>query len=345
MDNRHLIKLKCRSGTQFHLGESTSFEDSVLHKSSEIIHSDTLFSALVCIAAKIGIPNPEKILGKGLISSCFYVMEKEKSNLFFLPRPTVPLFGEMPFKAIKKIKYVSLGVFKSGIPVFSWFAKAKNQDKLHDDLIVGNNWIATKKEFEEMNIEFSQAKKLQLYQLQTLPQVRVHTDEDENNLYQVERLQIQDNSLIDEKLEIHFYFLFDGELTNNLKTVLHLLQDEGLGGQRSIGFGLFSDVEIISGTEIFSLKGTTYMNLSLLSPLKNNENDDFSELKESYYQTILRGGRNLASNWYLKQVLMLKEGAIISNKIKGNIVDISIGNDGLNLRYGKSFPLLIPEIV
>ncbi|GHT12918.1 CRISPR-associated protein Csm4 [Bacteroidia bacterium] len=341
MATTHLIKLKCQSGTQFHLGESTPFEDSVLHKSSEIIHSDTLFSALVCIAAKIGITNPEKILGEdGRISSCFYVMEKENNSIFFLPRPTAPLFRKMPFKAIKKIKYVSLGVFNSNIPVHSWFDISRNE-KPHNNLIIGNNWIATKEEFDKMNIEYSQAKKLQLYQLQTLPQVRVHTNERENNLYQVERLQIYDNRLIDEKLKIHFYFLLDAELSGNLQTVIHLLQDEGLGGQRSIGFGLFSKIEIISNTKIFDLKGDTYINLSLLSPQK----DDFDELTNCFYQTILRGGRNLATERYLKQILMLKEGAIISHNMQGQIADISIYKDKSNLRYGKSFPLLIPKII
>jgi CRISPR-associated protein Csm4 len=335
METMHLIKLKCRAGTQFHLGESTPFEDSVLHKSSEIIHSDTLFAALVCIAAKLELVNSEKILGEGCISSCFYTMEKGQNNIFFLPRPATPLFGEMPFKDIKKIKYVSLGVFNSKIPTGSWFGTTHSAE-----LIVGNNWIATKKEFEAMDIKLFSADKLQFYQLQTVPQVRVHTDENKNNLYQVERLQICDNSLIDEKLKIHFYFLFRGELSENLKTVIHLLQYEGLGGQRSIGFGLFEEIEIISETEMFNLEGDKWMNLSMLSP----KGDDFNELETCFYQTILRGGRNLASERHLKQLLMIKEGAIINNKIKGQIADIAV-NDNPNRRYGKNFPLSIPNIM
>jgi CRISPR type III-A-associated RAMP protein Csm4 len=340
MERKNLIKLKCRSGTQFHLGESTPFEDSVLHKSSEIIHSDTLFAALVCIAAKIGLTSPEKILGEGRISSCFYMMEKEDNNIFFLPRPTTPLFGEMPFKTIKRIKYVSLGVFNSEIPLRSWF-DTKHNDTPHEDLIVGNNWIATKKEFETLNINLSDASKLQFYQLQTIPQVRVHTDEDKNNLYQVERLQIYDNSSIDDKLTIGFYFLFDGELSDSLNTVIHLLRDEGLGGQRSIGFGLFSEIKIVVDTKIFDLRGDKYMSISLFSP----EGEDFDELGNCFYQTILRGGRNLATDYYLKQLLMIKEGAVINGKIKGNIADISVNKDLPNLRYGKSFPLTIPDIM
>ena len=340
MEITHLIKLKCQPGAQFHLGESTPFEDSVLHKSSEIIHSDTLFSALVCLAAKIGLANPEQILGDCRISSCFYTMEKENNSIFFLPRPTIPLFGEVSFKRIKKIKYVSLGVFNSKIPIMSWFDKT-NRDRVHEDLLVGNNWIATKVEFQEMAIAFSQASKLQFYQIRTLPQVRVHTNEKINNLYQVERLQIADNSLIDKNLHVHFFFLFSGELSNDLRTVLHLLQDEGLGGQRSIGFGLFSGIEISSDIKKFDFREDTYINLSLTSPHSN----DFNELKDCHYQPILRGGRNLSTGGYLKQILMLKEGAIINNKVKGNIADISINADGSNLRYGKSFPLLIPKIV
>ena len=335
----HLIKLKCQSGSQFHFGESTPFEDSVLHKSSEIIHSDTLFSAMVCLAAKIGLKNPEKILGNSYISSCFYVMEKENNHIFFLPRPTVPLFGEAAFKKIKKIKYVSLGVFRTKKPIKSWFDSI-NQDRSHYDLVAGNNWIATKSEFQRLNIELTLADKLKLYHIQTLPQVRVHTDEKINKLYQVERLQIADNSLIDPKLNVHFYFLLHGELSNDMRTIIHLLQDEGLGGQRSIGFGLFSGVEIISGIKEFDMEGDKYINLSLISP----HQDDFDYLKLSYYQPIIRGGRNLSTGGTLKQVLMLKEGATVNNKIKGNIVDISIDADGTNLRYGRSFLLLIPRI-
>ena len=340
METTHLIKLKCLPGAQFHLGESTPFEDSVLHKSSEIIHSDTLYSALVCLAAKIGIENPDQILGTGRISSCFYTMEKGNNNIFLLPRPTVPLFGDISYKEIKKIKYVSLGVFESEIPTRLWFDKI-NRNCYHKDLVAGNNWIATKAEFQKMNIEFEQADKLKLYQMQTLPQVKVHTDEKINNLYQVERLQIADNKLIDKNLNIHFFFLFEGELSGDLITVLHLLKDEGLGGQRSIGFGLFSGIEIISGIKNFDFGGNAYINLSLLSP----HPDEFDELKNCHCQTILRGGRNLSTGGCLKQVLMLKEGAIISKTLNGNIVDISINTDGSSLRYGKSFPLLIPKIV
>jgi CRISPR-associated protein Csm4 len=337
---QHLIKLKCRAGTQFHLGESTPFEDSVLHKSSEIIHSDTLFSALVCIAAKIGVTNPENILGEGRISSCFYMLEKEKNSIFFLPRPATPLFGTMPFKSIKKIKYVSLGVFNSAIPVSSWF-NIERHDTPHEDLIVGNNWIATKNEFETLNIEPSDATKLRLYQLQTIPQVRVHTDENKNNLYQVERLQIYDNSMIDEKLSIGFYFLFDGEMSKELNNVIHLLRDEGLGGQRSIGFGLFTGIETVTNTKMFDLSGDKYMNISLFSP----NGDDFNKLGNCFYQTILRGGRNLATEYYLKQLLMIKEGAVIDGEMTGHIADISVNSDNPNLRYGKSFPLSIPNIM
>jgi Uncharacterized protein predicted to be involved in DNA repair (RAMP superfamily) len=123
-----------------------------------------------------------------------------------------------------------------------------------------------------------------------IPQVRVHTTEEEHNYYQVGNLQIADNRDLFENLQVHFYFLLKETPSDVLKTVLNLLQHEGIGGQRSTGCGQVLSASITK-TELFnSIKGDSFLALSKVVPT----NEEISLLgKNTFYQTTLRGGRIL----------------------------------------------------
>jgi CRISPR-associated protein Csm4 len=311
-----------------------------LHETSTCIHSDTLFSALITVASKLG--KADELLysfeNDGLkISSCLYMLESNKGKVFFLPKPTVPVSDELHYKNIKKLQFVSAGVYKSGISINEWFAEENKKT-----LFVKENWIATKEELEQLfgKVDELLFQNISFYKKQNIPQVCVHTTDDEGKFYHNTNLQIADLRDIDESLRVHFYCLIDNP-TEFFKQVLDLLQYEGIGGQRSTGCGAFEKIELVDLPKelIFESKGQS-ISLSLISP-----KDEMELLKDVQYQTVQRGGRRIENGNRLKQLMMLKEGAMVNASLQGAIVDISPKEDKSYLRYGKAFHFSIPKSV
>lgn len=330
-----VVKLNCRPGSQFHLGENISFRDAVLHTSSNHIHSDTLYSALVNVASKFGIADPKNILKDCIISSVFYAITKDDNIIYFLPRINVPLYGMDNFKEIKKIAFVSPNVYKTGIPVRYWLDQP--------DFVLGKNWIATKSDFEHWNIDFESLKKIELFQLMNRPQVKVHSNQNRSNFYQSENLHIADNSHIDNDIKVSFYFLIKGEMDDVLqKLIFDWLPLEGIGGQISTGSGQITSAEPMSA-EVFNISedGNCMINLSLLSPVQEDD------LQRAYYRTKKRGGRSVGNSLFLKELLMIEEGALFENEVNGTIQDLTPTTYPIEgeifYRYGKSFLLNLPE--
>ncbi|MFA8300751.1 MAG: type III-A CRISPR-associated RAMP protein Csm4 [Hyphomicrobiales bacterium] len=341
-----VIKLDLKPNTQFHLGGNTPFLDSVLHTTDTIIRSDTLFSAIINIAAKIGAAQQLIDLFKEdavSISSGFYMISVKDKNIYFFPRPTIPLSNDLEVKKIKKIKFVSPLVIQD-YSFNDWFNNG--------NLINGSNWIATKEEFSEL---FSVEKNnfdsfvksnlsttpdnIKFYQTQNIPQVCVHQETQEDSFYQNTNLFISDNRYIHPDLNINFYFLLKGELSQELNQTLALLKDENIGGQKSTGCGQIQDINIYDD-DLFNTINTDnkyQMSLSLISPdIKNNENNSLDEF--SYYQTILRGGRTTALDGKLNDIRMITEGAILNKNITGNIPKLGESKEKQDyLRYGKAF--------
>lgn len=343
----HLIKLALRPGTQFHLGNRVPFDQSVLHDTDRQIHSDTLFSALVNIAAKIGKADKlvEELQTHNTLSSAFYLLENVNNSLvYFLPRPTVPLIDSGDtYKFIKQKAFVSLGVFEMGMAMNQW----KHKTDSHE-LIAGKNWIATNKEIKELlssKFDLEKIKNIKLFEIANIPQVRVHTTEEEHNYYQVGNLQIADNSELFENLQVHFYFLLKETPSDVLQTVLNLLPHEGIGGQRSTGCGQILSVSVSETERFNSLHGDSFLALSKVIPT----NEEVSQLGEnSYYQTTVRGGRIIdnAQNLRLKQVRMINEGAVFENSIVGSVPDLRPeGKLDPYMRYGKAFLIQIPNSI
>jgi CRISPR-associated protein Csm4 len=359
----NLVKLALRPGTQFHFGNWVPFDQSVLHDTDLQIHSDTLFSALVNIAAKIGRADEvvEELQNQNTLSSAFYLLGNgNNSQVYFLPRPTVPLIdlGDT-YKFIKQKAFVSKGVFENDIVMSQWKNNAGDKELVTEEnkLIAGKNWIATRHEIEELlgaEFDLERAKNISLFHMASIPQVRVHTTEEEHNYYQVGNLQIADNRDLFKNLQVHFYFLLKEEPSNVLKTVLNLLPHEGIGGQRSTGCGRVLSVTITE-TELFkSLNGDSFLSLSKVIPT----NEEVSLLgNNTFYQTTMRGGRILKRNKIindkgeketkidrLKQVRMISEGAVFENSIVGSVPDLRPdGNQDPYLRYGKAFLIQIPK--
>lgn len=316
------IILKCKPNAQFHLGKIAIDEDTSLNETSEIIHSDTLFSALVNVYDKIfGDTNDFIALfekGNIKISSCFYCLELEKETqldkkfIYFLPKPihyNLVDVGSDNRKAFKKVKYISLGVWEAGTKPDAFETLTK----------IDNKFVCLQNEVSK-----GKAANLQIYNEIDLPKVAVHKPTKKDSIYYQTNIQIADNGNTD--IKPHFYFLLEDEQLdevqkNRLNTCLHVLADTGIGGERSTGCGTFEGIEIRD----FNIKvenATNHVAISLISP------QDKAELGGIMcYQTITRGGRRIgieSARTYLKQVRMVAEGALLGHKnVKGKLVDIS----------------------
>lgn len=326
------ILLKCREGSQFRLGESS--KDDV----SEIIHSDTLFSAIANIyelvfneAAKfIDFVNKGKII----ISSAFPVLEnkEDKTKIYFFPKPV--LFYNDETKVTKKIPFLSKSVLEDVVQNFNVNDMSCNIN-FSNYCLIGGKYCITK---DEIKINNSTEKFIR----ETItPKTAVHNDENsmEDRFYHETNIQL--NSI--GHYNPHYFFLVNYELSkdelNDFITCLRVLADEGIGGERSSGKGLFDDVEVL---DEFKLPGLTKDFSILISLFNPKSNSEFQDLL--YYDILKRGGGSLGTEGdeksHRKQVLMIKEGAVTKGKPEGRIVNVSPEENNLNhnlYRNGKSF--------
>jgi CRISPR-associated protein Csm4 len=129
-----------------------------------------------------------------------------------------------------------------------------------------------------------------------------------------------------------FYFLLDLsklplEASLKIKTAISLVKDEGIGGRRSTGSGLFDEVEFKQLDEVDSLnrilersESNLLMNLSLVYPNRL----DLKNLK--YFKLFNRSGyifSSVSKSQRFQDVTFLEEGSIFTQKISGNLVQVA----------------------
>ena len=90
------VILKCKPFSAFHFGQVAVDADTSLNDTSEFLHSDTLFSAIINLAARVypsevntllALFGHNDVLPKVRLSSGFYCLQKGESFLYFLPKP------------------------------------------------------------------------------------------------------------------------------------------------------------------------------------------------------------------------------------------------------------------
>lgn len=322
-----IVELITLPGNQYHFGEILpQAEEQHMNVVTPHPSSDLLFSAMVNIWQKVYgdatqlINSFETDLIR-LSSAFFFIGNKEQKRLRFLPKPVVAnLKSTDQHKKLKRIAYVSEAIINQGVLPDQWF----NPDCC---TLLEGNLLCLNEELSHIKVD-----KISVYKEVTIPKVKVHTLEKENRLYSQSNILFPPEE--DSQIEKGYYFYLEENLPpdkqEKFMAVLNLMADEGLGGDRSSGCGLFKEVRI---TEAPALTETSdyYLSLSLINPAKEEQHAFL------YYPIVTRGGRRINSHQRLKMVNMVGEGAILSQKIAGRIVDISPNNDGRYKRYGKAF--------
>jgi len=329
-------------GAQFHFGE-TGLDDS-----SDLLHSDTLFSALANIyeyalsGAEIFIDLVES--GRLSFSSGMYALLKQGELLqLFVPKPVVTYSKTDDLKLHKSMKYFSLGVFEE-------FRKSFKPQKLESELdlnfysSIGNEFLCLADELGGMPEEF---KNRSFRRFTTSPKVKVHTTvEDNDRLYHETTVQFHTFSAAGEEYEGAYCVLFDADVLTaeerqEFLAAVRIMADEGVGGQRSSGKGQFREVREVMIPIPPPAEASVYLGLSVLSPADASE---FEALER--YEMFVRGGGSLGlrgeGEKHRKQARFVREGAVMNRNISGRVVDLSPdAESGSVKRNGRNFAIPI----
>ncbi len=361
----YLFELKPAVNSKYHFGEGS------LEKTSDIFHSHSLFSAIVNNYIKLYGENEEEIqeLKNIKLSSLFY----KYNDILLIPKPEHPNLMDIDFdkytnikpKDIKKIKFMSIKFYKEIIYNNRWEEFLKEIDyKLKDSKNRKfPSILVTEEEKEEKEKKEDIFKEIKLYD--TFIEHKIAMDRIKNitlqkdgkgQLYSVEFLKLNKN--------VSFYFLvdlsaLDNTLKNKVIAAIRLIEDEGLGGERSSGAGFFKKVKkenIKDFKDILKEDSDYYMTLGIGIPKKEHVD------KIEYYKLFEIGGyiysfsllaKRTENIWkssteeineklLKKRILAIKEGSIVKKGFEGEVRDIAPSEFKQHNVYAHGNPILLP---
>jgi CRISPR-associated protein Csm4 len=285
-----LVRLKFRSGLKIGEGD--------LPTGGGILHSDTLFGAILNQWAKLYESDSivDLILNLNVNSPPFRISSAFPYILgeYYLPTP----YGnsELYMEKLKNLPFLEL---------FDFLELAKGND----------DWIKKKKLRNPMEDLISNF---------VAPRVTIDRISANTNIYQTPGWLMNKNGGL--------YFLIDlkdESFLRKLKVSVRMLGESGLGGDRSVGYGLFEpEFENIDGiegwSEVFQKRegeNIVYCTLSLCCPLTGEEAEAIS------YRILPRKGWIFSSS-SIKQMKrreckMFAEGSLFTSPIQGEIIDVT----------------------
>ena len=352
-----IVKLAFRSPLHLSLGKPS------LERSEEILHSDTLKSAIAVSAMKVTGMTPgteqrfdPEFFHSFQVSSSFPYCEGE----FFFPRPVstrvlrgITLEGVRGVakreKELKKIRYL-------GRTFFEKLLSGQHFSLSHADRIAGGSMAS------DLFHQYGKPEEVRPFRKREIRRVRVarigEVDEEGNALpptpFYMQKIHFR------QKAGLFFLLCPQANFDEDLfKAALRLLADEGLGLNRHAGNGHFEAKQSSIHLNLPE-RGDQWMNLSLYCPQWNKEKGiqelDTEALQDCSYQLIKRGGW-IASpeeeqflSFRKRSVFMFQEGSIFSFPesapvplIKGKCVNLQpdegIRHDVLRDGRGIFFPV------
>jgi CRISPR-associated protein Csm4 len=342
-----LTALKFRFTTPLHIGTVRADYD----KSEKMIHSDTLYSAIIWAWNVLGIEIPELLDESGnpkddlgfTISSLFpYYQGKESGSkpIYFFPKPigTLTTDKSKHHKKVKSIRYLDIAALKecfNGEPFLYDAITEEDKGDVKSILTAETSNIGG---FKLRNGILSKDDKLpkssfivsEVYPRVYVPrygEVDKKTGEaKDTEIYYIERLFFK------EKSGLYCLAQFDNDtIKQKVIAALRFLADEGLGTDKHVGNGLFElECEDFTGFEDLKIESNHAVSLSLFCP-ENKEQLKGMLGEQSAFDTMKRGGW-ITEEGYLtyrkKSVYMFTEGSIFKtdDKPKGKTVDLKPEN-------------------
>lgn len=278
-----------------HISDSRSDYGS----SESKIHSDSFYAALIAALAKV----QEEVnadLGCTISSLFPFTTSQEDKVIYFFPKPFIDLknyaTGYGDIKKLKRIEWLDKAYFEE-------LLNGVIKSNINDNTI--NGAFLSSENFEEKFIE-----------KQVIPRVAVPRSAKENegntNIFYIEKTYFKENSGL--------FFLSKGD-TSQLEKALHILQHEGIGTDRNVGFGAFRyetehdfEIQVPDNTEHF-------LSLSLFNPDDKDVVNRLIDNPNTAWEIVKRGGWiTSAQNTGIrkKSIYMMNEGSIFyspDNKI------------------------------
>ncbi|MCM8779203.1 MAG: type III-A CRISPR-associated RAMP protein Csm4 [Candidatus Omnitrophica bacterium] len=304
---------KLRFKSSLHLGERETF----LEGTDIIIHSDTLFSAFChCYLLLYGeeklnflIENFKENKPPFLISSTF----PWRDDKIYFPVPLNQIPRE---KETKKIQFIEKDGFEK--------------------LLEGERIEEIRKKFKTVPDLNTEEEKIP-YQIVNTPRVSLSrlTNHPGEEFFHFGEVFYKENSGL--------FFLVDFKdqtIITEFNATLRLMADEGIGGDRTVGKGLFEINEIKDINFNLPSDSNGFLTLSLYSP----KEDEVSDIKNGYYEIIERRGYIFSpyrKNLRRKSIRMLKEGSVSLSYKVGRLGDVTpeAFTEHKIYRYGLAFML------
>lgn len=312
-----LTALKFHFTTPLHIG--TVRED--YDKSESIIHSDTLYSAIIWAWNVLGLEEeiPQLVAnGNFTISSLFpFHQMNDEAPIYFFPRPIGQKLKSdydetiVNHKLIKEIKYLDAEIFKA-------FLSGRIIDfESYEELLEQKSVYLTNKKTEEgFDTTFIKKK--------VYPRVYVprHGEDGDTQIYYIERLFFKEDS------GLFCLAQFDNEdIKQKVIAALRFLGDEGLGTDKHVGNGLFKlEQEDFNEFDNSKIETDYAINLSLFCPENKEQMSEILD-RNSTFGRIKRGGwitKDGFLTYRKKSISMFTEGSVFKtdSSVKGKTVNL-----------------------
>lgn len=302
-----------------------------MDRTSTLIHSDTLFSALSNSFIKLFGEDKFNIFEDNLvISSIFIGLRLQEKDILFLPMPEIPLkVDDEQHKKYKKIQWISKDAL---FELLKFFDKENFQIFIKDTTylkFLNSKTLVLKEEFDHIGEEIKF--------IDTILEPKVSVDRENNksvNLYFQENLilsQIKTSKGIKITPFLYFFKYINSELESLFIPTINLFVEEGLGGERTTGKGFFNYYE--KDSIDFSEQGDFEITLSTTIPKREEVNNLI------YYQIIKRDGfifYKYPTGMKKKTHYKLKEGALVKSPYKGENINVSPVENMKVISYGKN---------
>lgn len=265
-----------------------------------IIHSDTIWAAIVSAWAKI-IGDPSPLCDQGRLSFRLSSAFPFVGSQYFLPKPLVfPVrwkenLDPSDLKELRKTPLIPKELFEKWI---------------NNEPLEARDIKEAKDSWEELHAKITFLLEPHVF-LGRLGYI--------SDFYYLSATRFGEDA--------GMYFLIDGQPNPDFFYVLNYLSEEGLGGERNRGFGLFH-WEKVDFTLRIPSETNTWLLLSVFNPDIDDPEEKIKlpELSKAYYRMGIRMG------WFLAQdgtqgvrspLFFILEGSVIPWKPKGRIVDVS----------------------
>lgn len=312
-----LTAFKLNFNSPIHLSDARSDYGS----SNKMIHSDTFYAALISVLTLMG-EEGKADLGCTISSLFPYTTDLEKGDtIYFFPKPYIALDKFINCDDIKKLKRIE------------WLDKDYFIELLNGEIDSEDNGNGIQKNFlckRKFDADFIIS--------QVIPRVRVprssEDGEGKTDIFYIEKLYYKENSGL--------YFLAYGN-TELLEKALNLLQYEGVGTDRNVGFGQFSFEKITNFDLPIPNNTNGIVSLSLFNPEKEEDIKEMTASSYAAWEIIKRGGwlTNQADlGKRKKSVYMFSEGSIFS---KGASQIEVLGKVDINLKPETTENFVAPE--